>query len=560
MEALVEPGLALTSRAPDSVVAWQRGRAVTMAELLGDAQRLRRRLPDTPVLVNACRDRYAFLVGFVACRLAGRACLLPGDRSGARAGILRETWPLAHALVDDPDATDGWPAVMVETLTGERADTASAALDETSTIALTSGTTGDPVAHTRTWGSQALQIDALAQRFDLAATATTSIVATVPFGHMYGFELTILMPLRANVAIGAGMPLFAEDIRQALEAVPAPRVLVTSPFHLRALAALAHNPPPLARIISATAPLGAALASRIEQRCATEVHEIYGCTEAGSVASRRTIDGARWQPVDGMRFAAADSAPDDAPRFVVEVPAHRAPIPLADVLALDGTGGFELLGRLGDLVKVGGKRGSLIELTAALLAIDGVIDGAIVMPAAARDDAEDDGPATPDRPVALVAAPGLSGADILKALRARVDAAFVPRRVILLDALPRDAVGKLVRAEIDAALAGRAADGDMVTVPLRFEPDHPSLAGHFPGRPVVPGVVLLDAIARQARASFGLGALDGLPQAKFRRPVLPGVDTSLTVRRLGATRVAYEIKLDGELVASGELGFRSATS
>jgi 3-hydroxymyristoyl/3-hydroxydecanoyl-(acyl carrier protein) dehydratase len=527
--------------------------------LLGDAQRLCRRLPDTPVLVNACRDRYAFLVGFLACLLGGRTCLLPGDRSGQRAAGLRESYPDAHALVDEASAADGWPAIPVETLTGPcltgdaAAPGAAPALDQPTTIALTSGTTGDPVAHARTWGSQALQIDALAARLGLARPETTSLVATVPFGHMYGFELTILMPLRANVAIGAGTPLYAEDIRQALDAVPAPRVLVTSPFHLRALAALGQPLPPIARIISATAPLGPALAGRIEQRFATEVHEIYGCTEAGSVATRRTIAGTRWDPVDGMRFSAASLQPGDPPIFQVEVPARRAPIPLADLLALDAQGGFELLGRIGDLIKVGGKRGSLSELTAALQTIDGVVDGAIVMPEATRDDAPE---ATADRPIALVVAPTLSAGDILKALRGRLDAAFVPRRVILLEALPRDAVGKLSRTEIDAVLAAAATTS--VTVPVAFDADHPSLAGHFPGRPLIPGVVLLDAVARQARLAFGLGALDGIAQAKFQRAVPPGAATDVTLRRLGASRVAYEVRLDGDVVASGEFGFRGA--
>ena len=47
-------------------------------------------------------------------------------------------------------------------------------------------------------------------------------------------------------------------------------------------------------------------------------------------------------------------------------------------------------------------------------------------------------------------------------------------------------------------------------------PDHPSLPGHFPGHPIVPGVVLLDHVAAL------LGPVTGLPRAKFLRPVHPG--------------------------------------
>ncbi len=559
---MTETRRGLTSRAPEAPVAWHRGHVVTLAELLGDALTLRRRLPDpgrdgdaASPLINACQNRYAFLVGFVACLLASRPCLLPGDRSAQRAAPLRGRYPGSDVLTDE-DLGAGF--VAVPTGTGARGDPRDAMVadDQVTTIAFTSGTTGDPVVHTRSWGSQVLQIDALARRLGLSGADPTAVVATVPFGHMYGFELTILMPLRANVAIHAGTPLYAADIRQALEAVPAPRVLVTSPFHLRALAGVAAHVPPIARVISATAPLGASLARRIEDRFATEVHEIYGCTEAGSVATRRTLDSApgcagapaHWRPVDGVRFGAVGTPPS----FQVEVPGMRGAVPLADVLALDPDGGFELLGRIGDLIKVGGKRGSLTALTNALLAIDGVVDGVVVMPDEGAAQ-ETDG-AT--RPVALAVAPGLTAGDVLKALRPRVDPAFVPRRAMLLDALPRDALGKLQRAEVTALLTSRAPDETSVTV--RFDADHPALPGHFPGRPLVPGVVLLDAIVREARDAFELGPLAGIAQAKFRHAVPPGAVTEVALRRLAPSRVAYEVRLNGQVVATGELGFAEA--
>jgi 3-hydroxyacyl-[acyl-carrier-protein] dehydratase len=68
--------------------------------------------------------------------------------------------------------------------------------------------------------------------------------------------------------------------------------------------------------------------------------------------------------------------------------------------------------------------------------------------------------------------------------------------------------------------------------------DHPALPGHFPGRPVVPGVVLLDLAAEAARHAFGLGPLRRIARAKFAVPVLPAQEVALRLTRTASLRVA----------------------
>ncbi len=90
--------------------------------------------------------------------------------------------------------------------------------------------------------------------------------------------------------------------------------------------------------------------------------------------------------------------------------------------------------------------------------------------------------------------------------------------------------------------------------------DHPALPGHFPGRPIVPGVVILDRVLDAVEAAHGpLGALR-LPQVKFLRPLLPGQVARVMVEALAPSRPGapamcwrFRVEHDGALLASGEV-------
>jgi 3-hydroxyacyl-[acyl-carrier-protein] dehydratase len=93
--------------------------------------------------------------------------------------------------------------------------------------------------------------------------------------------------------------------------------------------------------------------------------------------------------------------------------------------------------------------------------------------------------------------------------------------------------------------------------PLPLPADHPALAGHFPGRPIYPGVVLLDAAIRAIEAHFAT-PVRGLPVAKFLAPVRPGMALMLRAER-GTADVRFELATsDGVRVATGSARLQGA--
>jgi acyl-coenzyme A synthetase/AMP-(fatty) acid ligase len=397
-------------------------------------------LPSHRYVVNLCEDRFAFAVTFAAAAQRGMTVLLPPSDAPAVAAALREDYADGFIVAD----REGFGHVLAPRLppsvAGDVAALPSIDAAYPAAIVFTSGSTGRPQAHLKTWGSLLGAGERIAARlFD--PLGAVQMVATVPMQHMYGLETAAAVPLASRHSIQVQRPVFPRDVTDALAALPAPRVLVTTPVHIRALLNSGITLPPLARVLSATAPLSVDLAARAEAALQTQVHEIYGCSEAGSIATRRCVDGPDWHPLDGMRLLPAESG-------CVVIGEHLPePVPLADLLEtthhrqksnLKST--FRLIGRADDLLKVGGKRASLADLTAKLLSIEGVIDAVVFQPDTAGD--------VVTRPAALVVAPELDAAHILLALSRLIDPVFLPRPLKRVPNLPRNAVGKLPRAEL----------------------------------------------------------------------------------------------------------------
>jgi acyl-coenzyme A synthetase/AMP-(fatty) acid ligase len=260
---------------------------------------------------------------------------------------------------------------------------------------------------------------------------------------MYGFEASVLLPFASGNALCAERPFYPADICAALAAAPRPRVLVTTPIHLRALMAASLPIPDTDLIVSATAPLSAQLAGEVEQRCATRLLEIYGSTETGSMAVRRTTETEEWRLWPGVVLEPRDG----------ETWAHgghiEQPTRLNDVIEVTGADRFLLHGREADLVNIAGKRSSLAYLNHQLNSIPGVLDGAFFHGEAAGRET------CVTRVGACVVAPGLDAAAIAAELRRRIDPVFLPRPLLVVASLPRTSTGKLPQEALRSLAAAQ---------------------------------------------------------------------------------------------------------
>jgi acyl-coenzyme A synthetase/AMP-(fatty) acid ligase len=435
------PRLALIGHTdPGAIAAYRRGKPVAAGEFLRDILAAAAALPDAGHVLNLCSDRYRFAVTLLAAILRGQTTLLPPATTPNVILSLKALAPDAYYIADDASVCVDMPRVdypQSDEAPGAFAVPAVPA-DQVVAFIFTSGSTGEPQPHPKTWGGLVADIRGEAARLGIGAGHV--ILGTVPPQHMYGFESTVLLPLLSGAALTAERLYLPAEIDAAIERVPPPRTMFTTPFHLRAWVAN----PDAARIetlVCATAPLSAELAREAEARTGARLFEIYGCTEAGQVATRRTATTVEWTLLEELRLREHDG------QAIVSGGHVEQPTPLQDVIEIRGDGAhFVLHGRFADMVNIAGKRNSLGYLNQQLASIPGVKDGVFFIP----DDGAPDGVT---RLTAFAVAPDLTSREILAALRERIDPAFIPRPLHLVDTLPRQLTGKLPREALRALAA-----------------------------------------------------------------------------------------------------------
>lgn len=454
---------ATVGRLPDTplVAAWPyreklaiigEGRNWTWRQVHAAAVALCDRLRGTRTVCNLCNSRLAFLITYLAAMRGRCVQLLPPSGGAAELSAMLDAAANSVVVVDDAEALcRQWPTgtrcllyAPEQTPSGiaDRDLAWSPAWDVPVVRLFTSGSTGRPEPHQKTLAQLVLGAQALGLRLeheiDGGLATVRHLVCSVPPQHMFGLEVSVLLPLVHGIAVLDRRPLLPADVHAASERCGSGTVWFTTPLHLRALAESDEVIANCSAVIASTMPLAPALAARVEQLVGAPVLEIYGSTETGAIAMRRTARDATWRPLQDVR---------------VEPTAHGArvwgahfssPQTLADEIEPDGRGGFALLGRQADLIKIGGRRASLASLNLLLQDMPGLSDGVFYLPSTGVPT---------ERLVLIYAGKPLDRDSALNWLSRRMDPVFLPRALIRVERMPRTKSGKLPRAALDAVFA-----------------------------------------------------------------------------------------------------------
>lgn len=456
---------ALRRAHPDALVILDAGagRALSRDDLAREADALAERtlrtgLPERAVVAVQLANGPAFFAAILGCWQRDLVPMPVDDdvAAPALADLCRATG--ARATI----RANGEGAAEVAML-----DTCGAALaPEVTLLKVTSGSTGEARAVALARDALVAGVAQIVSTMGLEP-ADRNLV-TIPLAHSYAFDNVLLTLLRD------GMPaILARDLtpRHLLGVArdAGATLLPTVPFLIDVLGrASAGSVPTLRRVISAGAPLPAPARERFAAVFGVRPRTFYGATECGGIAFDREgsavlPDGCVGAALDGVDITLRDAGDDGVGRVHVRsASAASAYLPdagdasvapdavelgggaycTADLGRLDSAGRLHLVGRLRDVVNVGGRKVYPAEVERVIRSIPGVRD--VAVSGLARS-------AVADALRAVVAAePGVTREDIVAACARRLARYKVPRSIELVSALPRTGRGKLDRRALDA--------------------------------------------------------------------------------------------------------------
>ena len=433
----------------------------------------------------------------------------------------------------------------------------------------TSGSTATPKTIVKTFASLAKEVAFHRARLADVLASKPVFLSTVEPHHMYGRLWRVMLPRAAGCAVDPEVILTPESLLEKMRA--AERVfLVTTPSFLARFVEYADQydvPQNVVELTTSGALLTADVAAAARRVFGRAPLEIFGSTETGGVASRRQEKGDEaWTVFDPVKAWA-----DASGRLVVSSPfscARRFTMGDGVVFVSEGrdTPRFKLCGRMDRMVKIAEQRVSLPEMEATMCLLPDVAEAALGVV---------EGVHGPVLGAVIVPRKGWTDLKTLgkracaRALRAQCLPFFpkgaVPRKFRFVRELPRNAQGKVQASAIQEILSSQMTEpfteneertATTYVADLTFDRDAAYFQGHFPGFPVLPGVVQLGTAHRLAEAFIGHArTVRTVKKVKFSHVIQPGETVHFSLTKKTADEIAFDYRKGDVPCTSGVLCF-----
>lgn len=434
-------------------------------------------------------------------KLAQRNCLLLGE------------WQDKEISLKIEETDDSFPIQPINS-------------DQTEIIIFTSGSSGQAKAIKKTLTQFQCEINALEKQWG-DKLGQAQALSTVSHQHIYGLLFRILWPLAAGRCFHSNSYLSPEALLKAAENKPA--YWVASPAQLKRLDQMTpwQDFTRLHTLFSSGGALSTEVSKEIYSQCMHKVVEIYGSSESGGIAWRKSVDDELW-----TMFAGITMTEDAEKNIYLHTPylAEHPPLLLDDKIILNGEARFTLLGRTDRIVKVEEKRLSLNEMEAALNNSDWVLKSHTVLLSKKRDKIA----------AALVLTEKgkqQERADLIKQLRKQLMQRFenivLPRKWLFMESIPVTSQDKIDNDLLLQLLSLQNThfpqlqdcdfQGDSVELQFRVQSGLIYFTGHFPDQPILPGATQLAWAEQYGKIFFNIDQpFLRMEVIKFKKIIRPG--------------------------------------
>lgn len=500
-------------------------------------------------------DAYPFGVALFALWHAGKMAVIPGNNCPATADELVSQ---GCALIGAWHGRESeWPSPTETHIELHALNPA-----ETQLTLFTSGSNGKPKAIVKTLLQLQREVDALEALWG-RLLAESAAAATVSHQHIYGLLFRLLWPLASGRCFHSQLFLSPEPMLKALAGQPA--YWAASPAQLKRLDELTDwdQLAKFSAIFSSGGPLPPDAAAQIERHCGQKVIEVYGSSETGGIAWRRSTRDTQWTPFAGIGLSRGEDG-----RCLLTSPylPDASAYPMDDRIELHGDGRFSLMGRFDRIVKVEEKRLSLDALENALTQSDWVGQAHCLLLGNRRD-----------RVTAAIALTesGLEAlrrqgrAAVIKSLRRQLQRIFepvvLPRKWLCFDGLPMTRQGKIdhgLLRQLFALDSGKYPQllycriaANSVELELRIQPELVYFDGHFPDMPILPGVTQLAWAEHYGKLFFSIEQpFLTMEAVKFKKIIQPNALIKMTLEwRDESGKLNFDLSSVSESHSSGRM-------